>query len=76
MRLNDCTVEVTGVNDVPIVVEGGLMTEPILYNVGEHEVTLTCTMKEKTRRKIYWALGLTNNWRKRHGVPMYRKLER
>lgn len=54
-----------------------MITEPILHSVGEeYEGTLTCTVSEKTRRKIFWSLGLTNNWRKRHGLPLYRKLKR
>jgi hypothetical protein len=62
------------VSDVPIIVEGGMISEPIMCNVGE--TTFTTTISEKGKRKLFWSLGLTNNWRKRHGVPMYRKLER
>ena len=77
--LNVCNVDsLRPIDDTPILVEGGMIDDTPIYVMGEsgREGALTCTMKEKTRRKIYWALGLTNNWRKRHGLPMYRKLER
>lgn len=66
-----------GVSDTPIIVEGGLITDPLMSTVGEeYEGTLTCTISEKGKRKLLWAFGETNNRRKRHGLPMYRKLKR
>ena len=77
MTLNICDIKPIEVSDTPIIVEGGLITYPILCGVGEeHEATLTCTISEKGKRKLLWAFGETNNRRKRHGLPLYRKLKR
>lgn len=71
-------LEVSEPIDIPEFATGGIVNNPcILSKAGESSGTLTCKMSRKSiqrlKRVFQRSLTGSNNWRKRHGLPMYRK---
>lgn len=70
---------IVGFDNTPIFAEGGMMPENLVGGFGE-EATIEIKMKkkaiEKIVRKIKREFMGSNNWRKLHGLPMYRKVRK
>ncbi len=66
------------INEIPKLATGGMIDEPILANLGDAcEGTFNCIVKPNfTERLIRRFRKGTNNWRKRHHIPMMRKIYR
>ena len=71
--------DVTVMSVIPPLAAGGVIhgESVTLPEVGELVISLNKSIIfPQGIRKFMWALGLTNNRRKRHGLPMYRKIRR
>ena len=71
-------VEVSEPIDISELATGGIVATPYMATAGENSGTLTCKMSKKSIQRvvrvIQTATGGSNNWRKRHGLPMYRRV--